>query len=264
MLDPTMMYSSGIFEKPSQSLEDASLAKLKIICQKLALKESDHVLEIGTGWGGFAIYAAKNYGCKITTTTISQQQYLLAIERIKAAGLEDKIEVLLSDYRDLTGTFDKLVSIEMIEAIGHQFFDTYFAQCSRLLTPNGMMLLQAITIADQRYASALKSVDFIQRYIFPGSCIPSVTAMLNSITQSTDLRLFDLQDIGPHYATTLAKWRDNFFEHIEAIRAMGYPETFIRMWEFYLCYCEGGFEERALGDVHMLLVKPENRRAANL
>jgi cyclopropane-fatty-acyl-phospholipid synthase len=264
MLDPTMMYSSGIFEKPSQSLEDASLAKLKIICQKLDLKASDHVLEIGTGWGGFAIYAAKNYGCKITTTTISQQQYLLAIERIKAAGLEDKIEVLLSDYRDLTGTFDKLVSIEMIEAIGHQFFDTYFAQCSRLLTPNGMMLLQAITIADQRYASALKSVDFIQRYIFPGSCIPSVTAMLNSITKVSDLRLFDLQDIGPHYATTLAKWRDNFFQHIEAIRAMGYPETFIRMWEFYLCYCEGGFEERALGDVHMLLVKPENRRAANL
>jgi len=264
MLDPTMMYSSAIFENSKQSLEDASLAKLKSICKKLDLKKHDHVLEIGTGWGGFAIYAAKNYGCKITTTTISQQQYLLAIERIKAAGLEDKIEVLLTDYRDLTGTYDKLVSIEMIEAIGHQFYDTYFAQCSRLLKPSGMMLLQAITIADQRYASALKSVDFIQRYIFPGSCIPSVTAMLDSITKSTDLRLFNLEDIGPHYATTLAKWRDNFFEHIDAIRGMGYPETFIRMWDFYLCYCEGGFEERALGDVHMLLVKPENRRSPKI
>ena len=189
---------------------------------------------------------------------------MLAIERIKAAGLEDKIEVLLTDYRNLTGTYDKLVSIEMIEAIGHQFYDTYFAQCSRLLKPSGMMLLQAITIADQRYASALNSVDFIQRYIFPGSCIPSVTAMLNSITKSTDLRLFNLEDIGPHYATTLAKWRDNFFEHIDAIRGMGYPETFIRMWDFYLCYCEGGFEERALGDVHMLLVKPENRRSPKI
>jgi cyclopropane-fatty-acyl-phospholipid synthase len=264
MLDPTLMYSSAIFENPTQSLEDASLAKLKSICKKLDLKQSDHVLEIGTGWGGFAIYAAKNYGCKVTTTTISQQQYLLAIERIKSAGLEDKIEVLLSDYRDLTGTYDKLVSIEMIEAIGHQFYDTYFAQCSRLLKPNGMMLLQAITIADQRYTSALKSVDFIQRYIFPGSCIPSVTAMLNSITKSSDMRLFHLEDIGPHYATTLAKWRDNFFEHIDAVRSMGYPETFIRMWDFYLCYCEGGFEERALGDVHMLLVKPENRRSPNI
>jgi cyclopropane-fatty-acyl-phospholipid synthase len=172
--------------------------------------------------------------------------------------------VLLSDYRDLTGTYDKLVSIEMIEAIGHQFYDTYFAQCSRLLKPNGMMLLQAINIADQRYTSALKSVDFIQRYIFPGSCIPSVTAMLNSITKSSDMRLFHLEDIGPHYATTLAKWRDNFFEQIDAVRSMGYPETFIRMWDFYLCYCEGGFEERALGDVHMLLVKPENRRSPNI
>lgn len=261
MLDPTMMYSSAIFENSKQSLEEASLAKLKSICKKLDLKKHDHVLEIGTGWGGFAIYAAKNYGCKITTTTISQQQYLLAIERIKAEGIEDQIEVLLSDYRDLTGSYDKLVSIEMIEAIGHQFYDAYFAQCSRLLKPNGMMLLQAITIVDQRYASAIKSVDFIQRYIFPGSCIPSVTAMINSITKCTDLRLFDLEDIGPHYAKTLAKWRDNFFAHINEIRAMGYPETFIRMWDFYLCYCEGGFEERALGDVHMLLVKPENRRS---
>ena len=264
MLDPTMMYSSAFFESPRQSLEEASIAKLKKICIKLDLKPTDHVLEIGTGWGGFAIYAAQNFGCKITTTTISQAQYQLARERIKAAGLEDRIEVLLSDYRDLTGTYDKLVSIEMIEAVGHQFYDTYFGACGRLLKPSGMMLLQAITIADQRYASAIKSVDFIQRYIFPGSCIPSVTAMLTSITKSSDMRLFDLEDIGPHYATTLARWRDNFFEKIADVRALGYPETFIRMWDFYLCYCEGGFEERALGDVHMLLVKPENRRLSNL
>jgi cyclopropane-fatty-acyl-phospholipid synthase len=263
MLDPTMMYSSAIFKTPKQSLEQASLLKLDSICKKLALQPSDHVLEIGTGWGGFAIYAAQHYGCKVTTTTISQQQYDLALKRIQQAGLADKIKVLLCDYRNLTGEYDKLVSIEMIEAIGHQFYDTYFAQCSRLLKPHGMMLLQAITIVDQRYASALKSVDFIQRYIFPGSCIPSVTAMLDSITRSSDMRLFDLQDIGPHYATTLARWRANFFEHIEAVRQLGYPETFIRMWEFYLCYCEGGFAERALGDVHMLLVKPENRHCLN-
>jgi cyclopropane-fatty-acyl-phospholipid synthase len=262
MLDPTMMYSSAIFETSKQSLEEASIAKLKSICKKLDLKQTDHVLEIGTGWGGFAIYAAQNYGCKITTTTISQAQYQLARERIKDAGLENKIEVLLSDYRDLTGEYDKLVSIEMIEAVGHQFYDTYFGACGKLLKPSCMMLLQAITIADQRYASAIKSVDFIQRYIFPGSCIPSVTAMLSSITKSSDMRLFDLEDIGPHYATTLAKWRDNFFEKIAEVRQLGYPETFIRMWDFYLCYCEGGFEERALGDVHMLLVKPENRRAS--
>lgn len=264
MLDPTMMYSSAIFETSKQSLEEASIAKLKSICKKLDLKPTDHVLEIGTGWGGFAIYAAQRYGCKITTTTISQAQYQLARERIKDAGLESQIEVLLTDYRDLTGEYDKLVSIEMIEAVGHQFYDTYFGACGRLLKPNGMMLLQAITITDQRYASAIKSVDFIQRYIFPGSCIPSVTAMLNSITKSSDMRLFDLEDIGPHYATTLARWRENFFEKIAEVRQLGYPETFIRMWDFYLCYCEGGFEERALGDVHMLLVKPENRRLAKL
>ena len=260
MLDPTMMYSAAIFEPTNTTLEQASINKLERICQKLQLTASDHVVEIGTGWGGFAIYAAKNYGCKITTTTISQQQYAMAKQRVEHAGLSDQITLLLTDYRDLHGQYDKLVSIEMIEAVGHQFYDTYFNKCSQLLKPNGMMLLQAITITDQRYASALKSVDFIQRYIFPGSCIPSVTAMLDSLTRSSNLRLFNLEDIGPHYATTLAAWRENFFNNLEKIKQLGYPETFIKMWEFYLCYCEGGFEERALGDVHMLLVKPENRR----
>jgi len=259
-LDPTMMYSSGIFDHDDSTLEQASIRKLDHICRKLALKPTDHVVEIGTGWGGFAIYAATHYGCSVTTTTISKAQYELAVECVKQAGLEHKITLLLSDYRDLQGKFDKLVSIEMIEAVGHAYYDTYFAKCAALLKPDGMMLVQAITIADQRYESAKHSVDFIQRYIFPGSCIPSVTALVDSVTRATDLRLFNLEDIGPHYARTLAEWRINFFRNIEQVRALGYPEEFIRMWEFYLCYCEGGFEERALGDVHMLLVKPDNRR----
>lgn len=262
MLDDTLMYSCGIFETPRSTLREASIAKLDAICRKLDLQPGDHVLEIGTGWGGFALHAARHYGCRVTTTTISRNQYELARERIAAAGLDDRITVLLEDYRDLTGQYDKLVSIEMIEAVGHQYFDTYFAQCGRLLKPDGQMLLQAITIADQRYESARRSVDFIQRYIFPGCTIPSVTAMLDSITRASDMKLVQLEDIGPHYATTLARWRDNFFANIEQVRAMGYPESFIRMWEFYLCYCEGGFAERALGDVHMLLVKPGCRRPA--
>ncbi len=261
-LDPTMMYSSGIYEHATSSLEAASLKKLKVICDKLDLKTTDHVVEIGTGWGGFAIFAARHYGCKVTTTTISKQQYALAVDRVKAANLDSVVTVLLNDYRDLTGKFDKLVSIEMIEAVGHQYYDTYFAKVGHLLKPDGLALIQAITIADQRFESAKNSVDFIQRYIFPGSCIPSNTAMLNSITKTTDLRLFDCEDIGPHYATTLAAWRENFFTHIDAVRKLGYSEEFIKMWEFYLCYCEGGFAERALGDVHLLLAKPDNRREA--
>ena len=260
-LDPTMMYSSAIFNGYTHTLRQASELKLKTICDKLDLKPADHVIEIGTGWGGFAIYAAMHYGCKVTTTTISKQQYELAKSRVSEAGLDDKITLLLEDYRHLEGTYDKLVSIEMIEAVGYQFYDTYFAKIGTLLKPNGLALIQAITIADQRYKSAKQSVDFIQRYIFPGSCIPSNTAMLSSVTKMSDLRLFDLEDIGPHYATTLRIWRENFFANIEAVRALGYSKEFIKMWEFYLCYCEGGFTERALGDVHLLLAKPGNRRA---
>jgi cyclopropane-fatty-acyl-phospholipid synthase len=259
-LDPTMMYSSAIFNKNTKSLQAASELKLKTICDKLDLKPTDHVIEIGTGWGGFAIYAAKHYGCKVTTTTISQQQFNLAKSRVEAENLQDKVTLLLDDYRHLEGQYDKLVSIEMVEAVGHQFYDTYFAKVSNLLKPEGLALIQAITIADQRYQSAIKSVDFIQRYIFPGSNIPSNTAMLNSITKVSDMRIFDLEDIGPHYATTLRMWRENFFSNISQIRQLGYSEEFIKMWEFYLCYCEGGFAERALGDVHLLLAKPDNRR----
>lgn len=260
MLDETMMYSSGIYSSPAEKLHQASINKLQAICQKLQLSKHDHVLEIGTGWGGFAIYAAKNYGCHVTTTTISQQQFDLAKQRIEAAGLSNKITLLKQDYRDLQGQFDKLVSIEMIEAVGHQFYDTFFAQCSQLLKPQGMMLLQAITIADQRYQSAIKSVDFIQRYIFPGSCIPSSNAILNSLTNSTDLRIYDLHDIGASYAKTLAAWRSNMHKNLAKIEALCYPKRFLRMWDFYLCYCEGGFAERALSDVQMLLIKPLNRR----
>lgn len=259
-LDSTMMYSSAMFDATTTTLQAASELKLKTICDKLDLKPTDHVIEIGTGWGGFAIYAAQHYGCKVTTTTISQQQYALAKTRVEAAGLQDKITLLLEDYRHLKGEYNKLVSIEMVEAVGHQFYDTYFAKVSRLLKPNGLALIQAITIADQRFESAIQSVDFIQRYIFPGSNIPSNTAMLSSITKASDMRLFDLEDIGPHYATTLRMWRENFLANIQQVRLLGYSEEFIKMWEFYLCYCEGGFEERALSDVHLLLAKPENRR----
>ena len=261
-LDPSMMYSAAIFEPADCDLEAASLKKLQVICDKLDLKPTDHVIEIGTGWGGFAIYAAKHYGCKVTTTTISKQQYDEAVLRVNAENLNDKIILLLNDYRDLSGTYDKLVSIEMIEAVGHQFYDIYFKKCASLLKPEGLALIQAITIVDQRFEAAKNSVDFIQRYIFPGSNIPSVTALLSSMTKSSDFRLFDCEDIGPHYATTLRKWNENFFANIEAVRKLGYSEEFIKMWQFYLCYCEGGFAERALGDVHLLLAKPQNRRHA--
>ncbi len=255
-LDPTLMYSCAVFERADMTLEEAATAKLDRICRRLSLGPDDHVLEIGTGWGGFALHAARNYGCRITTTTISRQQYALARERVAAAGLTDRIAVLLEDYRDLTGRYDKLVSIEMIEAVGHQYYDTYFRACSDLLKPDGMMLLQAITIADQRFDAARCSVDFIQRHIFPGSCIPSVAVIADALARVTDLKVFHLEDIGPHYATTLARWRENLFANVDEVRALGYSDAFIRMWEFYLCYCEGGFAERATGDVQMLLVKP--------
>jgi cyclopropane-fatty-acyl-phospholipid synthase len=255
-----MMYSSAVFEHAGMTLEEASRAKLDRICRQLDLKPSDHVLEIGTGWGGFALHAATHYGCRVTTTTISQKQFELACERVAAAGLGERVTLLREDYRDLSGQYDKLVSIEMIEAVGHHYFDAYFRKCSELLKPEGMMLLQAITIADQYYDAALESVDYIKKYIFPGCCIPSVSVMTSAIARVTDMRLVHLEDIGPHYATTLARWRENFFANIDQLRALGLTDTFIRMWEFYLCYCEAGFTERALGDVQMLLTKPLARR----
>lgn len=260
-LDETLMYSCAVFERPEMTLAEASTAKLERVCRKLDLKPGDHVLEIGTGWGGFALHAAGRYGCRVTTTTLSRQQYELARQRIEAAGLSGKVELLLTDYRDLTGQYDKLVSIEMVEAVGAAHLDTYFGQCARLLKPEGAMLLQAITIADQRYADALKQVDFIQKHIFPGGFLPSVTALTNAMTRAGDLRTLHLEDIGPHYAETLLHWRVNFLNRIEAVRAQGYPETFIRMWLFYLGYCEAGFRERDIGTVQMLLAKPGWRAA---
>jgi cyclopropane-fatty-acyl-phospholipid synthase len=252
-LDETMMYSCALFERPGMTLAEASRAKLDAVCRKLALEPGDHVLEIGTGWGGFAMHAARHYGCRVTTTTISPSQHALASERIRAAGLESRITVLLEDYRDLGGTYDKLVSIEMIEAIGHRQYGEFFGQCAARLAPGSRMLLQSITIADRHYERARDEVDFIKRYIFPGCCIPSVAALASAMAGSSDLRIVGLEDIGPHYANTLARWRENFLANIGRVRAMGYPESFCRMWEFYLAYCEAGFAERALGDVQMVL-----------
>jgi cyclopropane-fatty-acyl-phospholipid synthase len=258
-LDPTMTYSCGIFEHEDSTLEDASIAKYDRICQKLELKPGQRVLEIGTGWGGFAVHAAQHYGVHVTTTTISDEQYRYAENRFREAGLTDQIKLLKKDYRELTGEFDRLVSIEMIEAVGHHFYNTFFQTCSRLLKADGLMALQAITIGDQIFDRHKRSVDFIKRYIFPGSCIPSITAISKAIAKATDLRLTHLEDITPHYAKTLRKWRQRFFANIDAVRNMGYPDTFIRMWEYYLCYCEGGFAERYIGDVQMLLAKPLHR-----
>jgi cyclopropane-fatty-acyl-phospholipid synthase len=258
-LDSTMTYSCGIFEQAHSTLEEASVAKYDRICQKLNLKPGHRVVEIGTGWGGFAVHAARNYGAHVTTTTISDEQYRYAQKQFRAAGLEDRILLLKKDYRDLKGEFDRLVSIEMIEAVGHHFYNTFFQTCSRLLKDDGLMALQAITIGDQIFDHHKRSVDFIKRYIFPGSCIPSITAISNAIAKATDLRLIHLEDITPHYARTLREWRRRFFANIDAVRTMGYPDTFIRMWEYYLCYCEGGFAERYIGDVQMLFAKPLHR-----
>jgi cyclopropane-fatty-acyl-phospholipid synthase len=260
-LDETMMYSCAIFAPGIETLKEASDFKNDLICRKLDLGPADHLLEIGTGWGGFAIHAARHYGCRVTTTTISKEQHALARERIIRAGLTDRITLLLDDYRDLQGQYDKLVSIEMIEAVGHQYLDAYFRRCSELLKPNGLMLLQAITINDQQYEAARKSVDFIKRFIFPGSFLPSVTCIADTLTRVTDMRVFHIDDIGPHYAETLRHWRSRFKSSKEKVLRLGYPESFVRMWEFYLCYCEGGFDERHISDVQMLLSKPGNRRA---
>ncbi len=259
-LDPTMMYSSGIFPSASATMEEASIYKLDRICQKLRLNPDDHLLEIGTGWGSMAIHAAKHYGCRVTTTTISEEQYAWAERRIAEEGLQDKITLLKQDYRLLEGQYDKLVSIEMIEAVGHQFLDTYTATISRLLKDDGIALLQAITIDDQRYEQAKTEVDFIKRYIFPGSFIPCVTAIAQSFTRSSDMKMIHMEDITPHYARTLAAWRERFLHNQDKIKALGYDDTFIRLWDFYFAYCEGGFAERVIGDVQVIFAKPLNRR----
>jgi cyclopropane-fatty-acyl-phospholipid synthase len=258
-LDESMMYSSAIFEQPEMTLAQAQTYRLDRICKKLNLGAADHVIEIGTGWGGFAVHAARHYGCKVTTTTISNEQYDYSRDLVERSGLSDRIRVVNKDFRDLSGRFDKLVSIEMIEAIDEALYGPYFRKCSELLKPDGLGLIQAITMMDQRYEEYRKSIDFIQRYIFPGSGLPSSAIMTKIIGEQTDMRLLDLEDIGLHYATTLRLWRETFNEQLEAIRALGYSETFIRMWEYYLCYCEAAFLERAISDIHLVFAKPMNR-----
>ena len=258
-LDPTMMYSSAVFPRPDASLEEASLHKLDLICGKLELRPDDHLLEIGTGWGGLAIHAAGKYGCRVTTTTISRNQFDYASRRVQAAGLGDRVTVLSQDYRDLGGQFDKLVSVEMIEAVGHRFLDSYFRICSERLKPAGRMLLQAIVMADRNHAQARQSVDFIQKYIFPGGALPSAASMLGSVSRMTDLQIADLHDIGLDYARTLYLWRQRFMRRLHEVRLLGYPDEFIRMWEWYLAYCEGGFLERAISAVQVVFDKPDVR-----
>jgi cyclopropane-fatty-acyl-phospholipid synthase len=259
-LSPDLMYSSALWRGDDDTLEAASTRKLDAICRQLELTPSDHVVEIGTGWGGFALHAARHYGCRVTTTTISREQHAFARERVAAAGLSDRIQLRLDDYRDLTGRYDKLVSIEMVEAIGASYLDTYFAKLDQLLKPDGLALVQAITIEDHRYAQALRSVDFIKRHVFPGSFIPSISAMLAAKSWSSHLGLVKLRDFGDSYARTLEAWRRRFLACLPEVRAQGFDERFIRMWEFYLAYCEGGFRERSIGVAHLLLAKPGWRR----
>lgn len=254
-LDPTMTYSSAYFERPDTSLEDAQIAKIDRLCERLDLGPSDHLLEIGTGWGGFAQRAASRFGCRVTTTTISQEQHALAVERIERAGLADQVEVLLKDYRDLRGKYSKIVSVEMIEAVGARHYGTFFETCSRLLEPGGALAMQAITIHDAHFDRARKAVDFIQRHIFPGSCIPSVTALSHAASKSSDLRPVHMEDIGRHYVPTLRLWRDALRGRREEALAMGFDEDFLRLFDFYFCYCEGGFAERHISVAHLVYAR---------
>lgn len=261
-LDKEMLYSSAIYQQRNDSLEKAQIQKMVRLCEKLKLKASDHLLEIGTGWGALAIYAAKHYGCKVTTTTISDEQYDLAKQRINQTGLNSKITLLKEDYRKLQGQFDKIVSVEMIEAVGEQYLSTFIKQCQSLLKPDGLMMLQLITIADHRFMSYKNNVDFIQRYIFPGGFLPSISYLLQLSTQHADFVVRDLYDIGLDYARTIADWHQRFNEQTTQLKTRGYDERFMRMWRFYLSYCEGGFLERNVSAVQLLLSRPHFRGAS--
>ncbi|MEZ5977658.1 MAG: cyclopropane-fatty-acyl-phospholipid synthase family protein [Planctomycetota bacterium] len=260
-LDETMTYSCGIFEDATCDMREASIAKIDRLCRKLDLGPRTHLLEIGTGWGALAVHAAREYGCRVTTTTISRRQHEVAEARIREAGLEGRVTLLLEDYRNLraldpSARFDRLVSVEMIEAVGHQYYETFYRECSELLAPDGLMAMQAITIADAHYERARRSVDFIQRHVFPGSCIPSVTALHTAMSRASDLTTVHLEDFGDHYVKTLATWRRNLRERWDEAKALGLSEEFLRLWEFYFAYCEGGFAERHIGVCQMLHAKP--------
>jgi cyclopropane-fatty-acyl-phospholipid synthase len=261
MLDPTMMYSSALFERPGMSLEDASLAKLDRVCERLQLGPDDHVVEIGTGWGGFAVHAALTRGCRVTTTTISREQHDWAVEAVERAGVADRVTVLLEDYRDLTGSYDKLVSLEMIEAVGWRHFGTFFEKCSSLLAPDGLMLLQAITIDDRAYEVEKAGASFINTYVFPDGCLPSLEVISRCVARRTDMQMAAMDDLTPHYAETLRRWRANFVAASGRLAGLGYDRRFQRLWTLYLSWCEAGFAERRIGDVMMLLAKPRHRSA---
>lgn len=258
-LDETMMYSSALFDTPEMTLQEASLRKIHTVCQRLRLGPNDHLLEIGTGWGSLAITAARDYGCRVTTTTISKEQYDYAREKVREEGLENKVNVIFEDYRNLKGSFEKLVSIEMIEAVGLNHLDEYFRKCSSLLQRQGLMVLQAITIRDQYYEAAKGSVDFIQRHIFPGGGVPSVNAMMDAITRQTDLVMIEQQDYAEDYAQTLKLWARNLNQRASEIPVLGYPEFLHRLWQYYFAYCEGGFRERAIGVSQVTFAKPGYR-----
>jgi cyclopropane-fatty-acyl-phospholipid synthase len=263
MLDETMMYSSAYFPRRGMTLAQASRAKLELVCRKLDLHAGDHVLEIGTGWGGFAVHAARTTGCQVTTTTISREQYEHAREWVRTAGVDDRVTVLCEDYRDLRGHYEKLVSIEMIEAVGYRDFGTFFAHCSNLLADDGKMLLQAIVIDDRAYEVEKASRSFIRTHIFPGGCLPSLS-VIGRCAQRTDMRAVGLEDLTPHYVETLRRWRDNFEAATARLDDLGYDERFRRLWRLYLAYCEAGFAERRIGSVQMLLAKPRWRLSARL
>ena len=254
-LDPTMTYSCAYFKDTNTTLEDASIEKLDRMCRKLKLSEEDNILEVGTGWGSFSIHAAKNYGCSITTTTISDAQYEYAKARVVEEGLESKINVINKDYRKLDGQYDKIVSIEMIEAVGYEYISEYFKKLSSLLKPDGLMALQGITYNDQNFDTYKDSVDFIKKYIFPGSCLISISQIIDVIKNKTDLSMIDMEDITRHYAETLNRWRKNFMSVLPEVKEMGYSKAFINMWEFYFLYCEAGFLERNIGDVQLVFAK---------
>lgn len=258
-LDTSMQYSCAIYSEQAHSLAQAQQLKMHTICQRLELNADDHVIEIGTGWGGLAIYIAQHYGCNVTTTTISDAQHRYASEQINRLGLNERITLLKQDYRQLEGQYDKLVSIEMIEAVGHEYLATFFEKCSSLLKPSGKMLVQSITIADRRYDSYRKGVDFIQKYIFPGGCLPSVAVMTEQIAKHTDLVVDEMHDIGLHYARTLHDWKSAFERHWPELIDLGYSEEFKRLWLFYLCYCEGAFIERVISTHHVVARKPRFR-----
>ena len=259
MMDPTMQYSCGVYERPGMTLHEAQVAKLDRACDWLRLTPDDHLLEIGTGWGGFAVHAAQRYGCRVTAATISREQYAHVVEKVAAAGLQHRVEVVMQDYRDMRGVYDKVVHIEVIESIGPQFQERFLATCSRLLAPDGLLFVQAIVTGHHLYRYARYGRGFASDIIFPGGCLPSVTSMLDAVGRSTDMRLLEFEDITAGYPPTLTAWRDNVDANLDRIAAMGFDERFLRMWRLYLSYCAGAFAERRINDVQLLFAKPEFR-----